>query len=199
MNSKIPYHLVVLFILLIGILYLAGAKPQFEKMPNPVPRLLSLFTQVPQGYVKVVDDIDGDTIIVLINGKEETVRLLGVDTPETKDPRKPVQCFGHEASTFTREHVQGQAVRLVVDPSQGNEDVYHRLLRYVYLPNGVMLDELLIVNGYGFAFEKYPITDTPRMVKLEQQAKEQSRGLWGKCEVTITADRKSKSTNAIGS
>ena len=76
--------------------------------------------------------VDGDTIKVSMNGKVETLRLIGIDTPETKDPRKPVQCFGAEASRKATELLAGQKVRLEADASQGERDKYGRLLRYVW-------------------------------------------------------------------
>src|SRR3990167_1351917 len=81
--------------------------------------------------------IDGDTIEVEYYGKKDKVRLIGVDTPETKDPRKPVQYFGKEATEFTRRVVEGENVKLEFD--QTLRDKYNRLLAYVYLPSGEML------------------------------------------------------------
>jgi endonuclease YncB( thermonuclease family) len=81
---------------------------------------------------KVVSVIDGDTIDVSVRGKVERVRLLAIDTPETKDPRKPVQCFGYEATNKMQSLVANKYIKLVDDRSQGNIDKYSRLLRYVY-------------------------------------------------------------------
>lgn len=84
---------------------------------------------------KVLSVVDGDTIKVDVRGKKETIRLLGIDTPETVDPRKPVQCFGKAASDKMKSFVSGKSVILVDDATQGNRDKYNRLLRYVYLPD----------------------------------------------------------------
>ncbi len=84
---------------------------------------------------KVLKVIDGDTIVVNVRGNKETVRLLGIDTPEAVDPRKPVQCFGKAASEKMKSFVEGKSVILVDDSTQGNRDKYKRLLRYVYLPD----------------------------------------------------------------
>ncbi len=80
---------------------------------------------------RVVRVVDGDTIEVRIGGRDEYVRLIGVDTPETVKPDTPVQCFGERASHFTKRRLTGRRVRLVfgVEP----RDVYGRLLAYVYL------------------------------------------------------------------
>jgi micrococcal nuclease len=95
--------------------------------------------------------VDGDTIDVEMDGKQETVRLIGVNTPETVDPRKPVQCFGHEASDFVKKMLTGQSVRLEPDATQANRDKYGRLLRYVYLGD-ILVDEEIISAGYGYEY-----------------------------------------------
>jgi len=95
--------------------------------------------------------IDGDT--VELEGSE-TVRLIGVDTPETVDPRKPVQRFGREACEFTRRLVEGKAVRLEFDLEK--EDKYHRTLAYIFLADETFVNAEIIRQGYGFAYTKYP-------------------------------------------
>lgn len=196
-NRKIPYHLFLLFSLLIGILQLSGAHIRAEKIHDPRPRILSFFTDVPEGYVKVVDTVDGDTIKVDIQGKEETVRFLGVDTPETKDPRRGVQCYGPQASDFTKYAVMGKAVRLVSDPTEDDRDTYGRLLRYVYLTDQSNLNSLLVVNGFAFAYERFPTVQMEKLKLLEDNAKQFKRGLWGTCEVTIKNNGKQKSTQYL--
>ena len=77
--------------------------------------------------------IDGDTIQVLSDGRQYTVRLIGADTPETKHPTKAVQRFGQEASAFTTAALEGRTVQLETDRTGNTVDRYGRLLRYVYL------------------------------------------------------------------
>lgn len=129
----------------------------------------------------VVRVIDGDTI-QLDNGL--TVRLLGIDTPETVDPRKSVQCFGKEASNKLKSLVLDQVVILQKDVSE--TDKYQRLLRYVFLP----LDEnqLLFVNDYLIREGYAKVLTIPPDVKYVEQfleaqreAKEKERGLWDRC------------------
>ncbi|MGA2631212.1 MAG: thermonuclease family protein [Terriglobia bacterium] len=117
--------------------------------------------------------IDGDTI--QLDGGER-VRLIGVDTPETVDPRRPVQYFGKEASAFTRRLAEGRTVRLEF----GDEtfDRYHRTLAYVYLPDGTFLNAEIIRQGYGFAYTRFPFRYQEEFVRLERQAREERRGLW---------------------
>lgn len=194
-RSKVQY--VLLLFLLTGILYATGSRLHFEEMPPIRPRVLSFFTNVPVGYVKVIDNADGDTLHVLVDGKEETVRLLGIDTPETKDPRKEVQCFGHKASDYTRSLVSGRAVRLVADPMQTNTDKYGRLLRYAYFEDGTSINERLVYEGYAFAYEAFPDSKIAYFKTLEADAKANKRGLWGTCEVTIKNGGKTKSTQSV--
>ena len=88
--------------------------------------------------------MDGDTIDVIINGQEERLRLIGVDTPETKDPRKPVQCFGVEASSKATELLLNKKVRLEFDSSQSKRDKYNRLLAYIYREDGLFYNKWII-------------------------------------------------------
>ncbi|HST52374.1 MAG TPA: thermonuclease family protein [Pyrinomonadaceae bacterium] len=138
-------------------------------------------TQALAQTYQVVSTIDGDTIKVNLNGTIETVRLLGVDTPETVDPRKPVQCYGPEASQQTKELLTGKEVTLEADPSQDDRDKYGRLLRYVYLGNqNVSL--LLITEGYGreYTYNK-PYKYQKAFREAQDNAKANKRGLWGSC------------------
>lgn len=137
-----------------------------------------------KNLVSVVKVVDGDTIDVQINGQKKTIRLIGINTPETVDPRRPVQCFGKEASNETKRLLTGKQVYLTKDVSES--DKYDRLLRFVYLPleNG----EMLFVNDYlvrqGFA-NNYPyppdIKFDDQFRLAEKEAKEQKRGLWSAC------------------
>ena len=116
--------------------------------------------------------------MVLIDGEEERVRLIGVDTPETVHPRKPVEHFGKEASEFTKSVSEGQTVTLVEDPECSNRDRYGRLLRYVYLPSGRLLNSEIIARGYGFAYTRFPFSRMEEFRALEREARFQGRGLW---------------------
>lgn len=118
--------------------------------------------------------IDGDTIV--LDGQER-VRLIGVDTPETKHPRKPVERFGKEASAFTRRLVEGHRVRLEYD--QARRDRYGRTLAYVYLEDGTFLNAEIIRQGYGHAYTRFPFRHMEEFRSYERTAREGSRGLWG--------------------
>jgi endonuclease YncB( thermonuclease family) len=137
------------------------------------------------GLYRVVSYSDGDTITVNMNGRAETIRFIGVDTPETHDPRKNVQCGGPQAAAYTRQRIsEFGRVRLQSDPLSSNRDRYDRLLRYVYLPDGTLMNETLITNGYGFAYTYFPFTKTALFAKDEAQAMKAKKGLWGYCQPT---------------
>ena len=132
-------------------------------------------------YVKPVSAIctravDGDTIIVNIAGVKERVRLIGVDTPETKHPRKPVQRFGKEAYNFTWRMAEGKKVRLEFDQNQ--RDRYKRLLAYVYLEDGTFLNAEIVKQGYGHAYTKFPFKYMNEFRNYEREARLRKRGLW---------------------
>ena len=133
-------------------------------------------TPIIRQKVKVIRVIDGDTVEIE-NG--EKVRYIGMDTPETVDPRKPVQCFGKEASLKNKNLVEGKEVELEVDIS--NIDKYGRLLRYVWL-NGVMINEELVKEGYA-RVETIPpdVKYSQILLSAEKDARSNNRGLWSKC------------------
>jgi micrococcal nuclease len=132
---------------------------------------------------KVLKVIDGDTIVVDVRGKKETVRLLGIDTPETVDRRKPVECFGKAASAKMKAFAQGKSVILVDDRTQGNRDSYKRLLRYVYLPDNkrTFVNGEMVKQGYAFSYRQYPSKMLTKFNNLEKYAQEHNAGLWSSC------------------
>lgn len=150
-------------------------------------------TQNP-GYYSVSEFLDGDTIVVNSGGKDEIVRMIGVDTPETHHPKKPVQCFGKAAADFTKNLIGNSAVRLEADPQDDNKDIYGRLLRYVYLPSGVLVNKEIVFQGYGFAYTVFPFTKLEEFRTAGNEARQAKRGLWGGCQ--IEDEGKTFSTNA---
>lgn len=134
------------------------------------------------GLYHVTEFVDGDTIKVDMNGKTETVRFIGVDTPETHDPRKAVQCFGQAAAAYTKRFIGNSSVRLEADPTNTNRDRYSRLLRYVYLPDGRLVQAEIIKQGYGFAYTAFPFEKMDEFRVYEKEAREANRGLWGSCQ-----------------
>jgi micrococcal nuclease len=126
----------------------------------------------------VTSIVDGDTIKATIDGSSEKIRLLGIDTPETKDPRKPVQCYGKEATEKLTKLLMNKKVRLVKDLSQGSRDKYGRLLRYIYLEDGTNINATMVKEGYAFAYRKYPTDQLEELIELENLAKNSNIGLW---------------------
>jgi len=134
----------------------------------------------------VVRVVDGDTIDVLIGGEQLRVRYIGIDTPETVDPRRPVGCFGKEASARNRELVEGKTVGLEKDVSE--TDRFGRLLRYVWLDpstgsgQALMVNARLVEEGYATASTFPPdVRHAELFAALQAEARTQGRGLWGAC------------------
>ena len=140
-----------------------------------IPIVLSNIA-VAQDFYLCTRVVDGDTIVVEIGGKLEKVRLIGVDTPETVHPSKPVEYFGKEASDFTKRTVERKNVRLEYDWQK--RDKYGRLLAYVYLEDGTFLNSEIIKQGYGFAYTKYPFKYLEEFRQYEKEARENKNGLW---------------------
>jgi micrococcal nuclease len=129
---------------------------------------------------KVVDVVDGDTIVVkLANDRLETVRLIGIDTPETVDPRRPIGCFGPEASVRMHQLAEGAAVRLEAKPDE-ERDKYGRLLRYVFI-NEKDVGGLLITEGFARSYNRFPHSRMEKYKALEHEAKVAGLGLWSVC------------------
>ena len=127
----------------------------------------------------VTDVVDGDTIKISMNGATETLRLIGIDTPETVDPRKPVQCFGKEASNMAKQLLSGKKVRIESDPTQDTRDKYGRLLVYVVREDGLFFNKHMIAEGYAYEYTyntayKYQ----SEFNSAEESARTSGKGLW---------------------
>lgn len=153
----------------------------FSTTPTPIKKTLAAKdnnqpTISSQELFLVTKVVDGDTIQL---NTGQAVRYIGIDTPETKDPRKPVQCFGKEAADKNRELVEGKTVRLEKDVSE--TDRYGRLLRYVFVGD-LFINDYLVRQGFAHA-SAYPpdIKYQDQFREAEQEAREQKRGLWAAC------------------
>lgn len=130
-------------------------------------------------YYAVTKVTDGDTLHVDINGTIERIRLIGINTPETVDPRRTVQCFGKEASVRMKELAEGKFVRLEYDESQGERDTYGRILAYVYLEGGEMINRKMIADGYAYEYTyMIPYRYQSEFRELQNIARASERGLW---------------------
>jgi micrococcal nuclease len=130
---------------------------------------------------RVVRVVDGDTVRVRLRDRTETVRYIGVDTPETVKPGEPVQCYGKPASAFNRRLVAGRRVELRF--GRERRDRYGRLLAYVYVQGRERsVSALLVARGYGRELTIPPNTAHARsFARLERRARERRLGLWGSC------------------
>jgi len=131
---------------------------------------------------KVARVIDGDTFVLTAGGGSYRIRVLGIDTPETVDPRKPVQCYGPQASAYAKHLLAGRRVRLEYD--RVVRDRYGRLLAYVWLagPQPLFLDADLVARGYARTLSIPPNTaHAAQLAALQSRAIMAGRGLWGAC------------------
>jgi micrococcal nuclease len=151
---------------------------------------LTALAQVDQHFL-VTRVVDGDTVDVERIGR---LRLIGVDTPETVDPRRPVQFFGKEASDFLKKMLDGRKVRLEYD--QTRKDAYNRTLAYLFLPDGTLVNAEIIRQGYGFALTRFPFRRLEEFRRLEQEAREAGRGLWAPERVIEVPSRRLDATPA---
>lgn len=168
MGKCLPRFLAISFLLIIGGLFFLSQATNYQL---PISSSGTLVTKA----------IDGDTIE--IEGGQR-VRYLGVDTPETKDPRKPVQCFGKEAARKNRELVEGK--RVILEKDITDTDKYNRLLRFVYLPleDGTMLfvNDYLIREGFAKVLTIPPdVKFAEQFLEAQRKAREGSLGLWKMC------------------
>jgi len=146
------------------------------KIPSHEP--ISIKKEAPPAY-RVMEIIDGDTIKADIGGKIETVRLIGIDTPEIANPHHPQDdYFGPEAARYAKRLLENQSVYLIPDPMQSNRDKYNRLLRYVFLEDGTLINAKLIAEGYAYNYIYEPFQFMKQFDYLEKQAKEKQLGLW---------------------
>lgn len=134
---------------------------------------------VKKSYYPVVKIVDGDTIDVSIDGKIERIRLIGINTPETVDPRKPVECFGKEASGKAKEFLSGEDVELEGDATQSDRDKYGRLLRYVTTKEGFFYNLEMIKRGYAYEYTyDVPYKYQKEFKAAQNEAKNAGKGLW---------------------
>ena len=139
-----------------------------------------------------------------MNGTTETLRLIGIDTPETVDPRKPVQCFGKEASNKAKELLTNKKVRIEKDSTQGERDKYGRMLAYIFRDDGLFYNKYIIEQGYAHEYTyNTPYKYQSEFKVAEKYARENQLGLWspntcnGNTTVTATTTTTTATTNTI--
>jgi micrococcal nuclease len=183
-GRRLTRYLISLLILT-GLSLLGVSVNQSGKLDAP-----ALNQPVQPGFYAVTHVTDGDTFNVKMAGKDEIVRMVGIDTPETKDPRTTVQCFGVAASNKAKELLTNKTVRLEADPGGDNRDKYHRLLRYAYLPDGTFYNQYMVQQGYAFAYTLFPNSKLDEFRGWEHDARTNNRGLWAGCNVDDSQQKK---------
>jgi micrococcal nuclease len=178
MESRlIPIIIILILLAIAGGIFLPPAK---EFGPIATPTVVGMPPVITNFYVTEV--IDGDTIKVASSSGEQVVRLVGVDAPETKDPKQPIGCFGAEAATYLNNLLFHRYVRLEPDTIQTNQDKYGRLLRYVYLTDNILVNQEMVRLGYAKVYTEFQFKFSGFFKSLETEAKKSERGLWGKCK-----------------
>jgi micrococcal nuclease len=183
-RARFEYHVENVgtpYVVLLGLL---GREQLLAKYPNGVPGPGASPSPAPsREQATVTEVVDGDTIRVrLASGQVETVRYIGVDTPETVQPNTPVQCFGPEATARNRQLVEGKTVELEKDVTE--RDRFGRLLRYVFV-GGAHIGEVLVREGYARSVAYPPDTKYQTALDAAQrEAQQAGRGLWSACQAS---------------
>ncbi len=173
--KKLIFALSVLFMILVG----CTTDNSKLKVPN---KMESSGTgeqeKLGPGFYRVVRVIDGDTIEISFKGKDEKLRFIGINTPETRHPEKGAEPYGFEAAEYTKKLLDNQPVRIKFDIEQ--RDKYGRLLAYVYLSDGTFVNARLLKEGYAQVMTVPPnVKYAEYFVHLEKEAREAEKGLWG--------------------
>jgi len=159
-------------VIIVGTLFLLFSQYRRRFLPIPQTQEEEL---IPVTYV-----FDGDTITVAVSGKEERVRLIGIDTPERETKIGEEQCFAEESFAKMESMVLGKIVRLTPDPTQDDRDIYGRLLRYVFLEDGTHVNRHMIAEGYAveytYAGRQYQYMKD--FQQAESEARQKEIGRW---------------------
>ncbi len=159
----------------------AGTDPTLPAPAGLTPRGPSV------SHAAVSRVVDGDTLHVLVDGQDVTVRMIGIDTPETVKPDAPVECYGPEASDFAKQALTGKAVTLEFDGSQGRTDRFGRTLAYVWVEEADgglrMFNYAAVAAGYAEErqYGSVPPTWGPELSAAEESARIAMAGRWGAC------------------
>lgn len=190
MRSKILLIILISVLFIFAGLYLSikvAENPRLAHPPSPAPTnnlqpttaaSVSLAKTATAGRIKaqVLRVIDGDTIELT---DKRRLRYIGINAPESVDPRRPVQCFGKEASYFNKQLVEGQTIDMEKDVSE--TDKYGRLLRYVFLDD-VFINDFLVRQGYAQVETVPPdVKYAGQFLDAQREAREAKRGLWKTC------------------
>ena len=163
---------------------LGGAPTRSPARPPALPtptRTAASTSSAPGVAARVARVVDGDTLKVTVSGRTDTVRVIGLDTPESVKPGTPVECFALQASAEAKLLLPaGSAIRLQADPTQATRDRYGRLLAHVWLADGTLFAERMIRGGFGihYIYEGVPSIYASRLAAAEAAARAALCGLW---------------------
>lgn len=171
-NRKVLYVLIFIILLLIGFSESGNLEwLRFDAFKSTTPKVTDNIQ-----YFTVERIVDGDTLVLSGLGK---VRLLGIDTPELEEPRKPVECFALEASARLKELTEGQVVGVEFDETQDQVDKFGRPLVYLYRKDGLFVNLEMIAGGYAFEYTyNAPYLFQREFKMAEAQARTAQQGLW---------------------
>ena len=156
----------------------SSPSPTATRPRTPSPAAAADSDGVPATVIRVVD---GDTIHALLDGVDEKVRIIGLDSPETSKPGTPVECFAREATAAAKRLLKpGDPILLQPDPTQDTRDRYDRLLAHVFLADGTLFAETMIRQGDAihYVYGGVPSTHADRLAAAEDAAKASEVGLW---------------------
>lgn len=129
-----------------------------------------------QETVKVVEVVDGDTLLVQEGDETRTVRLIGIDAPERSHPSKPKEFLADEAASFLASLCEGKTVRL--EPGDEDVDRHGRLLRYVHLPDGTLVNREMVRQGYARVYRRFRFAREAEFLDAEEAARKEEKGIW---------------------
>lgn len=181
------FLLTAAFLVIVAYITVTARPQNTEEAPEPTlsPVIQRAIPAAATEQAHVTEVIDGDTVKVRLGDQLATVRLIGINTPETVDPRKPVQCFGEEASQALKQQLENTDIFMASDPDQQNLDRYGRLLRYIYKPDGVFMNEWLIRQGFAYEYTyDRPYQFQQQFKQAQAEARQASVGLWAACPVS---------------
>lgn len=183
----------LVLVLSIGVSYvgITVSKENIEKVATTITKIITKDTtedtasadaqeSIQQLPYRVISVTDGDTLHVEIDGVNETIRVLGIDTPETKYSSRGEECFGAEASVYAKTLLEGSEVTLKQDSSQDSRDKYNRFLAYVGLADGRDFGQVMIADGYAYEYTfKRKVYEKQAVYREAQlRAQEEGLGLW---------------------
>ena len=178
-GMRTRFALAVLLVIVAFPFLYARSQPATGAMPESSEGATTIAATSSTALYPLIRVVDGDTVVVFYHGRDEHVRLIGIDTPEVVDPRKPVECFGKEASAHMHTLVDGKAVAVELDPSQGTRDKYGRLLAYLFLPDGTNVNLTMIASGYAHEYTyRLPYKYQAQFKAAEKAVRDQKLGLW---------------------